>query len=47
MKGKLIWPIFWALVGMFVVIAGVFLIPAVRELLMGLPFIAISGAIFS
>ena len=47
MNGKLSWPIFWALVGVFIVIAGVFAIPAVRELLMGLLFIAISGAVFA
>jgi len=46
MKSKLIWPIFWALVGVFVVIVCVFAIPAARELLMGLHFIAISGAVF-
>jgi len=48
-KGKLIWSIFWALVGIFVVIAGVIAIPAVRELLMGfrgLLFLIISGAVF-
>ena len=46
MNGKLIWSIFWALVGVFVVIACVFSISAVRELLMGLLFITISGAVF-
>jgi len=45
-KEKLIWSIFWALVGIFVVIASVFAIPAVRELFMGFLFITISGAIF-
>ena len=44
--GKLSWSVFWALVGMFVVIASVFAIPAVRELFMGFLFITISGAIF-
>ena len=43
---KLISPIFGALVGVFVVIASVFFIPAVRELLMGFWFITISGVIF-
>ena len=47
MKGKLIRSIFWALVGVFVVMACVFGIPAVRELLMGLLFMAISGAVFA
>ncbi len=46
MKGKLSWPIFWALVGVFIVIACVFSIPAFRDLLMGFPFIIISGSIF-
>ena len=46
MNGKLSWPIFWALVGIFVVIASVFFIPAVRELIMGFLFLTISGAIF-
>ena len=46
MNGKLSWSIFWALVGVFVVIASVFFIPAVRDLLMGLLFITISGAVF-
>ncbi len=43
---KLSWPIFWALVGVFVVIASVMTIPALRELLMGLPFLIITGTIF-
>ena len=46
MKRRLSWPIFWALVGVFVVIASVFLIPAARELLMGLAFLIASGAVF-
>ena len=46
MNGKLIWSIFWALVGMFVVIASTLVIPAVRELLMGFLFLIISGVIF-
>ena len=46
MKRKLSWPIFWALVGFFVVIASVFFIPAVRDLLMGFPFLIVSGVIF-
>jgi len=45
-KGKLTWSIFWALVGIFVVIVSVFFIPAARESLMGFPFIIISGAAF-
>ncbi len=46
MNGKLIWSIFWALVGIFVVIASTLVIPAVRDLLMGLLFLIISGVIF-
>ena len=46
MKGKLIWSIFWVLVGVFVVIVGAMAIPAVGELLMGFLFIIISGAVF-
>ena len=46
MKRRLSWPIFWALVGVFVVIASVFLIPAARELLMGLAFLIASGTVF-
>ncbi len=47
MKGKLSWAIFWALVGVFVVIVSAMAIPAVGELLRGLLFIAISGAVFA
>ena len=46
MEGKLVQSIFWALVGVFVVIAGVFAVPAARELLMGLFFLIISGVVF-
>ena len=46
MKDKLIWSIFWALVGIFVVIASAIAIPAVRDLLRGFPFLIISGAVF-
>jgi len=45
-NGKLSWSIFWALVGIFVVIASTLVIPAVRDLLMGLLFLIISGVIF-
>jgi len=44
-NGKLSLPIFWAL-GVFVVIASVFSIPAFRDLLMGFLFIIISGSVF-
>ena len=46
MKGKSSWPIFWALIGVFIVIVSVFSIPVLRDLLMGFPFIAISGTVF-
>lgn len=46
MNGKLSWSVFWALVGIFVVIASVFFIPAFRELVMGFLFIIISGVVF-
>ncbi len=46
MKGKLSWPIFWALVGTFVVIVSSMTIPAFRDLVMGFLFIIISGSIF-
>jgi len=45
-KRRLSWPIFWALVGVFVVIASVFSIPAARELLMGFAFLIASGTVF-
>ncbi len=35
MNGKLSWSIFWALVGAFIVIASMFLIPAFRDLMRG------------
>ena len=35
MKGKLSWPIFWALVVVFIVIVCLFLIPVFRDLLRG------------
>ena len=35
MKGKLSWSIFWALVGVFIIIVSVFLIPVFRDLLRG------------
>ena len=45
MKRKLQWSAFWALVGIFVVIVSVFVIPSLRELLMGFLFITISGVV--
>ena len=46
MKGRLSWPIFWALVGVFIVIVSQLFIPAFRDLLMGFLFIIISGTVF-
>lgn len=43
---KLIWSTFGTLVGVFLVIASVVFIPAVRELLMSFWFITISGVVF-
>jgi len=45
-NGKLSWSIFWALVGVFVVVASIFLIQAFRDLLMGFPFLITSGVVF-
>jgi hypothetical protein len=48
-KGKLIWSVFWALVGIFVVIVSVFFITAFIPAFRGsifLWFITVSGAIF-
>ena len=48
MKGKLSWSIFWALIGIFIVIASVLFIPALRELFRSILyiFVPVSGAIF-
>ena len=45
MVGRLTWPIFWALVGVFIAIASVMAIPPFRELFWGSLFI-ISWAVF-
>ena len=45
MRGKFSWSVFWALVGVFVVIVSILFIPAFRESL-GFPFLAASGAVF-
>lgn len=45
MNGKLIWAIFWALVGVSAVIAIGLFIPAIRELIRGILFITISGVL--
>ena len=40
------WVVFWSLMGAFLVIDSVFLIPAARELLMGITFLAVAGTVF-
>ncbi len=35
MKGKLTWPIFWALIGVFIVVVCLFFLPVFRDLLRG------------
>jgi hypothetical protein len=45
MNKKLVWPIFWALVGVFIVVTNIFVIPALRELLLGSAFVIISGLV--
>ncbi|UCG10585.1 MAG: hypothetical protein JSW30_01745 [Dehalococcoidia bacterium] len=40
------WVVFWLLMGAFLVIDSVFLIPAARELLMGITFLIVTGAVF-
>ena len=46
MKGKLTWPIFWALVGVFIVIACLFFVPAFRDLLRGSELFLLPIAVF-
>jgi hypothetical protein len=45
-NGKLSWAVFWALIGAFIVIVSIFLIPAFRDVLVGFLFIIISGVVF-
>lgn len=45
MKARLTWVVFWALVAAFVAVASIFFIPAAREAVAGLAFMAISGAV--
>lgn len=40
------WIVFWLLMGAFLVIDSVFLIPAARELLMGITFMIVAGTVF-
>lgn len=44
MQSRTIRAVFWALVAVFIIIAGVIAIPAAREVLIGPLFLAISGA---
>jgi hypothetical protein len=46
MNGKLSWSIFWALVGVYIVIAGMFFIPAFRDLLRGSEAFLLPIAVF-
>ena len=46
MNTNIRWPIFWAMVVVFILIGCVFSIPALRELLLGFVFIIVSGAVF-
>ena len=46
MRERPIWPIFWALVGVFVVIVIAVAVPAFREFIMGFLFITIAGTVF-
>ncbi len=46
MKEKLVWPIFWALVGVFAITVSVLFIPAVREFNTGFLLVAGAGAVF-
>lgn len=49
MNGKLTWPIFWALVGVFIVVVSWFFFTTTTEFAMGfrfLVFLATSGAVF-
>ena len=40
------WVVFWLLMGAFLAIDSVFLIPAARELLMGITFMIVAGTVF-
>lgn len=46
MKQKLVWPIYWALTGIFILVASVIFTPAARELVTGFWFITIAGVAF-
>jgi len=46
MKGKLIWSVFWALVGVFVIFIGMIFTPPVNKLLFGEENITLFGLIY-
>ena len=46
MNGKLSWAIFWALIGVFIIVVSVYLIPLARESLLGPAFLLGSGILF-
>ena len=46
MKRKLTWPIFWALIGVFIVVVCLFFVPAFRDLLRGSELFLVPIAIF-
>ena len=46
MNGKLSWAIFWALVGVFIIVVSVYLIPLAMESLLGPAFLLGSGILF-
>jgi len=45
-KRKLTWPIFWALIGVFIVVVCLFFVPAFRDLLRGSELFLVPIAIF-
>ena len=45
MAEKPVWPIFWALMGVFVVVVCLFTIPPAREAVMGLLFMVVAGVV--
>lgn len=46
MKGKLIWSIFWAMVGVFVIVVSMIFIPPVNRLLFGEENLTLMGFVF-
>ena len=43
MRGKHIWPVYWALVVVFILVISLFFVPVARELLLGATFLIGSG----